>query len=52
MKNGRLHGGGDEMTEKESGKVRVAIKTPKNDRKLKGFFSGESNDISQTTSYY
>jgi len=43
MKNGRLHGGG---------RARVAIKTPKNARKLKGFFSGESNDTSQTTSYY
>jgi len=39
MKNGRLHGGGDEMSEKESGKVREE-QNPQNARKLKGFFSG------------
>ncbi len=52
MKNGRLHGGGDEMIKKESGESSGGNQTPKNARKLKGFFSGESNDTSQTTSYY
>ena len=52
MKNGRLHGGGRRNAREGVGRKFGRNKTPKNARKLKGFFSGESNDTSQTTSYY